>query len=216
MLAKIFIASLLLATCFICSSAQQQSANVQQTLTSEKRALIKELLESTDARKTAISMYKSMVEQEENQLPDTIWQAISGIKEVRELTSDQQQELRKQLIKESARTSQRIRELFLQKIDFGQVVEDVSYVVYNKFFSEAEITDLISFYRSSTGKKTIEVMPSLFAESMSHILEVIKPKVAEITTELTDEEVNRVRQDLELRKPKPISKPSPPRQKRRS
>jgi hypothetical protein len=216
MLAKIFIASLLLLTCLICSAAQQQSANVQQTLTSEKRALIKELLESTDARKTAISMYKSMVEQEENQLPDLIWQAISGIKEVRELTSDQQQELRKQLVKESARTSQRIRELFLQKIDFGQVVEDVSYVVYNKFFSEAEITDLISFYRSSTGKKTIEVMPSLFAESMSYILEVIKPKVAEITTELTNEEVNRVRRDLELRKPKPISKPSPPRQKRRS
>jgi hypothetical protein len=45
---------------------------------------------------------------------------------------------------------------------------------------------------------------------------VIKPKVAEITTELTNEEVNRVRQDLELRKPKPISKPSPPRQRRRS
>ena len=216
MLARIFIASLLLLTCFICSAAQQQSADVQQTLISEKRALIKELLESTDARKTAISMYKSMVEQEENQLRDTIWQAISGIKEVRELTPDQQQELRKQLIKESARTSQRIRELFLQKIDFGQVVEDVSYVVYNKFFSEAEITDLISFYRSPTGKKAIEVMPSLFAESMSHILEVIKPKVAEITTELMDEEVNRVRQDLELRKPKPISKPSPPRQKRRS
>ena len=216
MLARIFSASLLFVTCFICSAAQQQSANVQQTLTSEKRALIKELLESTDARKTAISMYKSMVEQQENQLPDLLWQAVSAIKEVRELTSDQQQELRKQLIKESARTSQRIRELFLQKIDLGQVVEDVSYVVYSKFFSEAEITDLISFYRSSTGKKTIEVMPSLFAESMSYILEVIKPKVAEITTELTNEEVNRVRRDLELRKPKPISKPSPPRQKRRS
>jgi FPC/CPF motif-containing protein YcgG len=114
MLARIFSASLLFVTCFICSAAQQQSANVQQTLTSEKRALIKELLDTTDARKTAISMYKSMLEQEENQLPDLIWQGISGIKEVRELTSDQQQELRKQLIKESARTSQRIRTVFAE------------------------------------------------------------------------------------------------------
>ena len=202
------IAALLLVTGVICSDAEQHG-DVQQALTPEKRALIKELLETTDARKTAMSIYKSIIEQEESQLPDLVWQAVSGIKEVQALTPAQQQELRKQVTKESARMSQRIKELFSERIDFAQVVEDLSYVLYNKYFTAAEIRDLISFYRSSTGKKTIEVMPSLFAESMSQTLVVIKPKLADIVTELTNEEMNRIRKDLEARQPKPISKPPP-------
>ena len=208
------IAALLLVTGVICCEAQQR-ADVQQPLTPEKRALIKELLETTDARKTAVSIYKSIIEQEESQLPDLVWQAVSGIKEVQALTPAQQQELRKQVTKESARMSQRIKELFSEKIDFAQVVEDLSYVLYNKYFTAAEITDLISFYRSSTGKKTIEVMPSLFAESMSQTLLVINPKLADIVTELTNEEMNRIRKDLEARQPKPISKPPPPHRTRK-
>ena len=37
-------------------------------------------------------------------------------------------------------------------------------VLYEKHFTETEIDELIAFYRSPTGKKTIEVMPALLQE----------------------------------------------------
>src|SRR5215468_4639816 len=37
-------------------------------------------------------------------------------------------------------------------------------VLYEKHFTEAEVDELIAFYRSPTGRKTIEVMPALLQE----------------------------------------------------
>ena len=37
--------------------------------------------------------------------------------------------------------------------------------VYSKHFTADELRDLVAFYRTETGRKTIEVMPSILAET---------------------------------------------------
>ena len=94
----------------------------------------------------------------------------------------------------------------------ARVIEDVSVELYDKYFTEGEIKDLIVFYKSPTGKKTIDVLPKMFAESITNTMDAVKPKVLEIMAELVQEETERVKKELEDKKsPK---RPLPPRSRR--
>jgi uncharacterized protein len=182
--------------------AQEPVAGSQQTVSSEKRALIKEFLDTTDSTKNAKTMIDSLLAEQEKLMPAIVWDAISGMYEVKALTAREQLDLKNKLNQDSLRQSRRLRELFAEKIDIGKLIEDLSFNLYAKFFTEEELKDLIAFYRSPTGKKTIEVMPRLFAESMTQTAETIKPKLNEIITQFTTEESARIKSSLDAAKSK--------------
>lgn len=55
---------------------------------------------------------------------------------------------------------------FMKEIDYKELIE--LYVpIYDKYYTHQEIKDLILFYESPTGKKTVEKMPLIMAESMT-------------------------------------------------
>jgi hypothetical protein len=161
--------------------AQQQ----QQSMTPEKRALIKELIDATESQKTAQSMMDAMVAQTEKLSEELLRETIS---DRGSLTRQEQEEHRQQLKATRTRLNKRVEELMAQRIDLAKVLEEVSYTVYDKYFTEGEIKDLIVFYKSPTGKKSIELMPKLFADSMAKTAELITPKLQQILKELIDEE----------------------------
>lgn len=199
-----------------CAFAQEQSTvAAKQAINPEIRALIAELLEVTESRKTALAIYNSMLDQQETQMPDVIWQGLANIKEIQGLSSDEKQELRKQMLQTSTLMSKRLRELFSKRIDFAQIVEDISYELYSKYFTEAEIKDLVTFYKSPTGKKSMSVAPKMFAESMSITAERIKPELLAIVSELTNEESERIRKELQTRISKQPVKPKPTQRSRK-
>jgi len=192
---------------FTCSSGQEPSTRGEQAVSPEKRALIAELLEVTDSKKNALAFYNAILNQQETQMPDVIWQSLAGNKEIQGLSSDEKARLRLQMLETSARTNKRLRELFSKRIDFTQIVEDIAYDLYSRYFTEAEIKDLVTFYRSPTGKKSIDLSPKMFAESMSTAMERINPKVLEIITELSNEEAERIKKELQTRTSKQPVKP---------
>ncbi|WP_419868822.1 DUF2059 domain-containing protein [Chryseobacterium sp. CT-SW4] len=54
---------------------------------------------------------------------------------------------------------------FLNEIDTGKMMK--MYIpIYDKYYTEPEIDQLITFYKSPIGQKTIENMPALLKESM--------------------------------------------------
>jgi uncharacterized protein len=208
------LAGILFVT-FTCPLAQEQSTAGEQAVTPEKRALIAELLEVTNSKKTALAFYNAMLDQQQNQMPDVIWQSLSGNKELQGLSSDEKARLRKQMLDTSARSNKRLRELFSKRIDFTQIVEDIAYDQYSKYFTEAEIRDLVTFYRSPTGQKSIELSPKMFAESMTTTMERINPKVLEIMTELSTEEAERIKKEFQASTSKQPMKPKPTRRSRK-
>jgi uncharacterized protein len=179
--------------------AQQQ----QQSMTPEKRALIKELIDATDATKTAEEMMSAMIAQTEKMseelMPDTISERGS-------LTRQEQEEHRQKLKATRARMNKRVKELMTQRIDLTKVLAEVSYSIYDKYFTEGEIKDLIAFYSSPTGKKSIELMPKLFADSMTKTAELITPKLQQIMKEIMDEELKKL--DEELKQMETTPRPS--------
>lgn len=147
---------------------QESSPSPTQTISREKQALIQELLELTSPKKTVDAMLQAQADQMEKQLPAIVWQAVSGMKELQNLTPKQREEIRLQVVSTSLRSGRRMYELLLQKIDFNKLIGDISLPLYDKYFTEAELRDLVTFQKSATGKKVVEVMPNLMVEYDAH------------------------------------------------
>jgi hypothetical protein len=195
-------------------SQQQSQINANQ-ISPEKRALISELLEVTEAKKNAVAIFNAMLDENEKQMPDIVWQGLLNQKELQELDVEAKEALRKKLLAESERMNKRIRELFSAGIDMARVIEDVSVDLYDKYFTEDEIKDLIVFYKSHTGKKTTEVLPKMFGESMTNTMDAVKPKVLEIVAQLVNEETARVKKELETKKSPAARTPPQSRHRRK-
>ena len=201
---------------FNCVLSQQPSQINANKISPEKRALISELLEVTDAKKNALAVFNAMLDENEKQMPDIVWQGLLNQKEFQELDAEAKDALRKELLAESERMNKRVRELFSAGIDMAHVIEDVSIDLYDKYFTEDEIKDLIVFYKSHTGKKTTEVLPKMFAESMTNTMDAVKPKVLEIVAQLVNEETARVKKELETKKSSAAqTRPRQPRHRRK-
>lgn len=168
------------------SAALARAQQPQQELTPEKRALINELLAAIDARTTVNSLIDTMLSQAEKSSEQMVADTIS---ERGDMTPQEKEEHRKKMMASSARMNKRFRELMAQRIDMLKIMQDISYSVYYKYFTEDEIKDMIAFYKSPTGKKSIEVMPKLFSDSMTRTAEVLMPKLRQIIKEITDEEL---------------------------
>ena len=176
--------------------APQDQAKASQDIAPEKLALIKELLEVTNSRKNSAAVLNAVFNEMEKQIPEIIWQAISDMKEITELSAAEQQLLKNEIKESSLRTSQRMRERFPQRIDFAQVTDEISVPLYAKYFSESELRDLITFYKSSTGKRAIETLPNIYAESMVMANERLSPALQELMSEISNEETTKFQQKV--------------------
>lgn len=186
--------------CLATAQAQEPGATPAPTpeLSAAKKALVKEILDLTNSRQASESMFTSQFDGIEKQMTDIHWQSISSMEGMQQLTPAQRDEVLAKIKESTARVSKRIKELFLKRIDMKQLVEDVSYATYDKHFTEAELTDLVAFYKSATGRKVIAEMPALFAESIQKAGEIIAPKVREIVAETQKDEANDITKEVEL------------------
>ena len=151
-------------------------------ISQEKRALIKELLEITEATKNAEQIMDSMVRSE---LPNLV---SAVLKNAPNLDSDRP-EIQKQFSEIVSRMVGKYRDRVIKKIDVNQLIEQVSYPIYDKYFTESELRDIIGFYKSSTGKKAISLMPQIFNDSFQRTNEILLPQMSRIMTEIITEEL---------------------------
>jgi hypothetical protein len=112
----------------------------------------------------------------------------STIDNTSELKPEEREQLRKTIGESSLRVQGRMRALMSERINMVEITEQMSYPLYDKFFTEDELRGLISFYRSPVGQKSIEVMPELMRESMQKASEMILPKIEPIITQVLEEE----------------------------
>jgi hypothetical protein len=162
--------------------AQVPIEETKSVISPEKKALIKELLEITQSGKNASQIMESMVRSELPKLVSTVLKAAPA------LDSDRP-EAQKQFSEIVSRMAVKYRDRVIQKIDVNQLLEQVSYPVYDKYFTESELRDIIGFYKSETGKKAIGIMPQIIGDSMRRTNEVLLPQMSKIMTEIITEEL---------------------------
>jgi hypothetical protein len=196
---KKLLACLMLMSVFVVIEikAQDAPANVNQNITPEKLALIKELIDVSQSKQTVEAMLKAQSEEMDKRLPEIIWQGVSGLKELKTLTAAQKEQLRLKVLSSSGRTGRRMYDLLLEKINFNKLIDDISVPLYDKYFTETELRDLVAFHKSPTGKKVIEVMPNLVAESMTRTSDIIMPKIGAMMTQLQEEEKQLMTKEIQ-------------------
>jgi len=160
----------------------KDETKISPVISPAKRALIKELLEITGSSKNASQVIESMIRAELPNLVSTI------LKSVPTLDSDRP-EVQNQFSEIVSRMAIKYRDRVAAKIDIGQLIEQVSYPIYDKYFTESELRDITNFYKSSTGKKTIAILPQIVSDSMSRTNEILLPKMTSIMTEVISEEL---------------------------
>ena len=84
--------------------------------------------------------------------------------------------------------AERFRALFIERLNFSTIIETVYPPLYDKTFSEAELRQMVAFYRTPVGRKSIEVMPSLMQEAAAGIEEAVWPLSIGLIQEIVAEE----------------------------
>jgi len=181
-------------------------ARAQETISPEKRALIKELLDLTGGTKNIKLMLESTLQQQEKDLPVILAQSRPQQKD---RTLQEQEGEERRITEASLRIGRRMREVY-ERINYAKAIEDLSASIFAKHFNESELKDWIAFYQSPRGKKTIELMPVIFAETIASTSEILLPQLQKLMTEVIAEEMKLGEQTIE-----PLAPPPQPRRTKR-
>jgi uncharacterized protein len=160
---------------------------VQTLIAPSKRALIDKLLVVTQQEKLFQQTLNLSFAQLQNDLPNLIDQGVTP-QGTAAKPNDSTSATRKAVQSMLDRVMPKFVKEVQQSISFKELVDQVYYPMYDRHFSEPELKDILAFYDSPTGKRTIQVMPQLVQESMQKTNQIMLPKLIGIMQRLMAEE----------------------------
>jgi len=138
-----------------------------------KQESIRELIHLTQTDSMMEKVYKSI-------MPTIMKQISTEMKDSSAL--DMTKELMNSMMQSGKEISKKIMD------------EDVA-GIYEKYYTEKEIQDLVTFYKSSTGRKVIEKAPEMQGEIMTIVMQKMMPEIRKNTTEMAI----KLKEELEKR-----------------
>jgi hypothetical protein len=166
------------------------SAAMAQEPARTKSELIKELMVVMEIGANSTNVLDAMTESLSEEYP----RIIEGIVEADStLTPETRERIRNEKGESYARFMKAFRERIKQRIDFAKFTEEITQALYDKYFTESEIKDLIVFYKTATGKKSLKIMPQLLQDSIRAASDKLTPIVTELIKELVEEEAKMLK-----------------------
>jgi uncharacterized protein len=188
-MANRFLAGLMaLAFCFIIALP----ASAQDAITPEKKALIKELLGLVNSGNAAEAIAIQFMDQFQQSGIILIKNDLREWIQKQKVAPAEKKRLVAEMDESAQRILTRLRAEFPKRINLGEILEIVTLEVYDKYFTEAEVKDLIAFYKTPTGRKSIKILPQISAEMLPRIAQLMDPAVTLLATELLGDELKRL------------------------
>lgn len=187
--------------------AQQQrtaaaaATTIDAKIAPEKLALVKEFYEVTGGREKIRETIDVMHANIDNSMR-MMHGGMSGDEDDDDkLTAAERAERDKKSIDNALRISRRIRADLDRELDMAAVIEEITFQLIDKYFTAADLKDLIAFYRTPTGRKALMLQPQIAAEAgqltnaaLAPVLQrVIKKNIDEIQREKPGETSQRDR-----------------------
>ncbi len=165
-----------------------QPAKSDAELTESKHEMIRELLTIVGVAGMAEQMrdHQSIVELMRMQ-PSYPQMMEFAVSEQADLSEQDRQRLLARLANFDA-FAERFRSLFAERLNFSEIIETVYLPIYDKYFSEEELREMLAFYRTPVGRRSIEVMPSLLQEAGRGIEQAVQPVAVGLIQEIVAEE----------------------------
>ena len=191
----ILVAAMLLAIAGVVSAVGQSAppvAKPQPEISAAKMALIKEYLDLTVGPQMNESI-DQMLEMQKGFAKTSAESMVDGAKGL----SPSERELAKQLASETVdRMMTRMQDFFKNEVDINQMTIDVAVPLLDRYFTEQDLTDLIVFYKSPIGQKSIKAAPSMMLEMSADIMQRLAPKMEKLTRSIVEEETTQLRDKI--------------------
>lgn len=164
-------------------------ARAQTQISEEKRKLISEMVVLMKLDNQMPSITDEILKGLEKTYPLGFAEAVDARDD---LTPKQKELLKATATERYLSFSRRFRERLPQVVDYKKYIEESIYPLYDKFFTEQELHDLVAFYRTPTGQKVVDTMPQLFAESIRVAREKLLPQITPLLQELIEEDKKNI------------------------
>ena len=152
-----------------------QPAQGEAETTETKQELIRELLTIVGIAGMAEQMREQQSVVELMQMQPTYHQMMEMAASEQSGLSEADRQLLLARLATFDAVAERFRTLFSQRLNFSTIIETVYLPLYDKYFSEEELRQMVTFYRTPVGRKSIEVMAPLMQEAGRGIEEAVRP-----------------------------------------
>jgi hypothetical protein len=170
------------------SDAEVTESKGDAEITESKRELIRELL-------TIVGIVGMAEQMRDQQSMVELMQMQPSYHETMEFATSEQpdlDEVDRQLLlarlDDFDAFAERFQALFIERINFSTIIETVYPPLYDKYFSEEELRQVVTFYRTPVGRKSIEVMPALMQEAGMGVEMAVRPLSIGLIQEIVAEE----------------------------
>ena len=171
-------------------NAYAQNKSAPSAVAAEKLALIKELiaLSGQGSQQMADEMYDAQMKETRAMM--------SRMFDSDESFSAADKADFKKLAEESFdRMANKVKDFFKKELNLEAVLDEIAVTSYDKHFSESELHDLLAFYKSPTGKKSISVTPEMMRDMMAYMFGNVMPKLEAFIKNSLDSEIALVKQN---------------------
>lgn len=162
----------------------------QDAVSPEKVKLIKELVEVSGGQRQFNEIVSNMMKFQQAQSTAMITEIVD---EAKDLTPAQNAETIKLLKESTDRIGIKATEFFTKQMDFDKFVDEIYVPLYSKHYTEGELRDLITFFRTPTGQKMTRESGEFVNDTLSLISENLMPAFSAYMKQVADEEFKNIR-----------------------
>lgn len=162
-------------------------------ISAAKQKLLKELCAILNPGKNADATMKATLAEQEKQAPQII-DAMLSQRAPKDISPEKLAQLRKAMIDTRLMAMRRTNELLLESIDMNSLCERIYTEIYDKYFTEAQLKDLIAFYKSSTGKRYTEVQGQIATEAIQLTNKELETKIVDVSKKVMQELEQKARE----------------------
>jgi hypothetical protein len=172
--------TLRLALVLLGSALALLGSEARAEISESKRLLIRELLQLSGGSKGADEVAQMFLAQIGYVYEAMVEEVVASESD---LSAEDKQALREHLA-DFDRFSTAFSATFAERIDLDAALDAVYVPLYDKYFAEAELREIVAFYRKPAGRKLIAVLPGLMQEGLEATVTLVQPKVMALIGEI--------------------------------
>jgi hypothetical protein len=178
------LAPRLAAVLMLASAVAYAAGSNPISISETKRQLMLELFELTGGERSADQMIDVLLAQMEQSQGAMIEQVVAGTSG---LSPEEQSELREHLGGAQGFFA-KFRTRLPERIDFQELMQGVVMPIYDRYFDEEDLREMVAFYRTPAGRKAVSTLPQITQETMQGVAERVQPQILGLVQEIIAEE----------------------------
>ncbi len=155
-------------------------AEARAEISESKRLLIRELIQFSGGGQEAELVAQSFLAQIRHVYGSMVDEVVASESD---LSAEEKQALREHLADFDLFASA-FSAGFAERIDLDAALETIYVPLYDRYFAETELREIVAFYRTPAGLKMIAVLPSLMHDGLEATVTLVQPKVMALVGEI--------------------------------